>query len=95
MSDVSTPQCAGGTTYTVYRDVAHPWTGEPGWDILFIQREHNGILTDCEKRGWKLWCVGESLRGSPRAVFLKPHRLPVGNNATQWNEPMPWPEIEV
>lgn len=85
------PAAKSGTTYTVYRDVGHPWSGEPGWDVLLIQSESDLLLASCEKRGWQPWCFGESIRGSTRAVFIKPHRLG-GAQAQHWVDPRPWPE---
>ena len=95
MDAVSTSPATGPTTYTVYRNVAHPWSGEPGWDIMLIQSDRDGFAKTCEKRGWQVWCLGESECGSPRAVLMKPHGLAVGNGASSWADPSPWPEIVV
>lgn len=89
------PPPSSGTTYTIYRNVDHPWTGEPGWDVLMIQSESETLVVDCEQRGWQPWCFGESVRGSTRAVFIKPHRLGAGHKAQHWVDPNPWPESVV
>ncbi len=83
-------------TYNVIRDTGHPWSGEPGWDILMIQSvgDAGKLIAECERRGWQCWSTGESLRGTWRGIFFKPSRLAVGMQACHWFDPAPWPELE-
>ena len=80
-------------TITHVENALHPWTMEPGWELLLLQvldeARLDGILGSAEEKGWDVWCYGQSNDGTSRAVLYRPK----GAGQT-WSDPSPWPEPE-
>ena len=82
-------------TTSVLRNVQHPWTGEPGWDILLMQSLELAAMDDAlakaEGNGWHIWSSSVEISNETgsrylRAVLYKPQRAHI-----EWQDPNPWP----
>jgi hypothetical protein len=73
----------------VHRNIGHPLTQEPGWDVMFVKaRDEAAIdrfIAGAEKNHWVMFCCGgEDGCTTYRAVFYKPH-----GRQYEWVDPAP------
>ena len=61
------------TTFAVTRDFGHPWTRQPGCDLLEVKASNgkalNSFIQNAEAKHWHIW-ITDTL--SPCAVLYKP-----------------------
>lgn len=65
------------------RNVGHPWTGEPGWDLLHLRAPSierlDEMIDEAERKFWHVWIRDQQ---QVAAVCYKP-----AGQAAQWHEP--------
>lgn len=86
---------------SVLRNVGHPYTGEPGWDLMFVLardvRTASAFRERAQKIGWRVLMRGRdgdphgTGEGLPMLAFYKPTRLLSTSGAYDWIDPWPWP----
>jgi len=83
---------------SVHRDMVHPWTGEPGWDLMFIkalnERTEDKVIEKAEAKGWKMLLTGFDDGPEENRLYMtlmyKPSARSWGNESG-WADPRPWP----
>lgn len=61
----------------VKRNVGHPWSNQPGFDLLFLQadtpEEMDTAFAAAKRKFWEVWLCGNAeYSGKPACVLYKP-----------------------